>query len=354
MTALAHAVPALTVDPPAVRLWDDAASWDAYVHAAPDASGCHLWSWGDVMRRAFGHAVVPLAAVRGTTLCGVLPVVRMESRLFGRLLVSMPFLNGGGVVADDPVAEAALIEAAVHLRTESRARSLELRHESRRCPSLAGRSHKVAMRLPLPADEQTLWDALDRKVRNQVRKAERSELTAHVGGTELLPEFYAVFARHMRDLGTPVYGRAFFEEVLEAFVDRTRVFVVRHDGRPVAASVTWRWRDTLEVPWASALRDASAMAPNMLLYWSMLRHAVAAGAQVFDFGRSTPDAGTFHFKRQWGAVATPLWWEYAPADAAPPDHGPGNPTFALAIAAWKRLPLAVATRLGPHIVKGIP
>ena len=354
MTALAHAAPALAADPLTIQRWDDGASWDAYVRAAPGATGCHLWAWGAVMREAFGHTWLPLAAVRGGVVCGVLPLVRMESRLFGRLLVSMPFLNGGGVVADDPSAEAALIDAAGGLRAEMGARSLELRHESRRCPALAGRSHKVAMRLPLPADEQTLWDALDRKVRNQVRKAERSGLVPHVGGAEMLPDFYAVFARHMRDLGTPVYGQAFFEAVLAAFPDRTRVLTVTHEARPVAAAITWHWRDTVEVPWASALREASAMAPNMLLYWSMLRHAVATGAEIFDFGRSTPEAGTFHFKRQWGAVATPLWWEYAPADAAPPDHGPGNPTFSLAIAAWKRLPLAVATRLGPHIVKGIP
>lgn len=342
------------LEPITVAPWTDGGTWDAFVHQHPHASGAHLWAWGEVMRRAFGHTVVPLSAVRGGTLAGVLPLVRMESRLFGRLLVSMPFLNSGGVVADAPEVAAALLEAAIRLQVDTGARSLELRHEARQFPALAGKSHKVAMRLPLPGDEATLWSGLDRKVRNQVRKAERAGLTVESGGAALLPAFYGVFARHMRDLGTPVYDRAFFEAVASAFPDRTCVFVVRRAQQPVAASVTIRWRDAVEVPWASSLRSAAADAPNMLLYWSMLRDAVAGGARTFDFGRSTPDAGTFHFKRQWGATASPLWWEYAPADAAPPDHGPGNPAFRLAIAAWKRLPLAVATRLGPHIVRGIP
>jgi hypothetical protein len=93
----------------------------------------------------------------------------------------------------------------------------------------------------------------------------------------------------------------------------------------------------------------------MLLYWEMLRSAVNDGHRTFDFGRSTPDEGTFHFKRQWGAEPRSMCWEYwLPAGQTLPDQSPKNPKFAAAISIWQRLPLGLTTRLGPHVVRGIP
>jgi FemAB-related protein (PEP-CTERM system-associated) len=164
-----------------------------------------------------------------------------------------------------------------------------------------------------------------------------------------------VFAENMRDLGTPVFSRAFFREVLQQFPAATRVFVVRHGDRPVAASVTYAHRDVMEVPWASSLRAYRTSAPNMLLYWTMLRDATRSGFRCFDFGRSTPDQGTFHFKRQWGAAPEPLVWEYGLlGSGALPDISPGNDRFAAAIRAWQRIPVWMTRMMGPAIVRNIP
>ena len=45
---------------------------------------------------------------------------------------------------------------------------------------------------------------------------------------ELLDGFYAVYARNMRDLGTPVYSKRFFRNILEVFPDSTGIFAVYH------------------------------------------------------------------------------------------------------------------------------
>jgi serine/alanine adding enzyme len=210
---------------------------------------------------------------------------------------------------------------------------IELRHVAAKAAPWPAKRHKVAMWLPLENDDRAQWTRLDRKVRNQVRKAEKAGLSAEVGGVERLDAFYSVFARNMRDLGTPVYSRRFFAAILSAFPATARVFVIRLGSLPIAAAVTIQWRDTIEVPWASALRTHSDKSPNMLLYWTMLKTAIGAGASRFDFGRSTPDAGL---------------------EGAPPDQSPKNPKFRLAIALWQRLPLAVANRIGPIVVRNIP
>jgi serine/alanine adding enzyme len=328
--------------------------WEKYVSGQAGATSYHRWPWRSVFRNAFGRESTYLIARDGERTIGVLPLVEFRNRLFGTFAVSLPFVNYGGVVADDERAARALASHAVALARQRGWAHVELRHTTRRYPEWPARRHKVAMCLPLPHDPDTLWTSLDRKVRNQVRKAEKCHCVAEDGGRELLSDFYRVFARNMRDLGTPVYGKRFFDEVVRAFPDDTRVFIVRVGAEPIAASLTISWRDRVEVPWASALRDHSDKSPNMLLYWAMLRWATKRGVKTFDFGRSTPDEGTFQFKRQWGAEPSAFAWEYLGLAGQPPDLTPANPRFRAAISVWQRLPLRLATALGPAIIRHIP
>ena len=337
-----------------VDITHDASAWNAYVSGHPDATAYHRWSWREVFASAFGHDSIYLVALDGARLVGALPLVEFRSHLFGTFAVSLPFVNYGGVIADDQRAAAALNARAASLARERRWRHVELRHIRRQFVECPVKRHKVGMWLPLSDNAEALWSSLDRKVRNQVRKAEKSGCTAEDGGAELLGDFYRVFAHNMRDLGTPVYGRRFFEEVLREFPADTRVFVVRVASEPVAASITVGWRDRLEVPWASSLREHATLSPNTLLYWTMLRWAVDRGNRTFDFGRSTPDEGTFNFKKQWGAQPQELAWEYLGLSGEVPDQSPKNPRFRAAIAVWQHLPVPVATALGPVIVRNIP
>ena len=233
-----------------------------------------------------------------------------------------------------------------------RCKHVELRHVARQFPDLPCKTHKVAMHLPLTA---TIWDDLDRKVRNQIRKAEKSGLVVERGGEELLGDFYTVFARNMRDLGTPVYSRRLFQEVLRTFPDRAQLHIVRLKNQPIAAGLTYRTASMVQLPWASSIREFNSLCANVLLYWDAIQFAQSTGAGVFDMGRSTPNEGTFKFKAQWGAVPVPLHWEYQLSSAGSlPNVSPANPKFQLAIALWQKLPLGVATRVGPLIVRAIP
>ena len=344
------------VTPSAIEIGDEtpAELADAYVASHPLASSYHRRSWLDVIARSFGPETMYLAARSSGRLVGVLPLVFVRSRLFGRFAVSVPFVNYGGVLADDAGVASGLLEQAIR-ETRSRGAYLELRHRQQCFTHLAAKQHKVAMHLRLcdTADEQ--WKALDRKLRNQVRKAEKSGLVFQHGGAELLPSFYEVFARNMRDLGTPVYTPRFFENIVDTFRDESRVCVVTHEGRPIAASLLHWYRSVIEVPWASSLREFNPLCANVMLYWQMLCFAVERRFQTFDFGRSTPNEGTFHFKKQWGAEAEPLVWEYWTAEGHPvPELNTKNPKFELAIRAWQRLPVPVANAIGPLVVRNIP
>jgi serine/alanine adding enzyme len=333
-----------------------AQEWDGFVLSHPDGTANHLWGWREIYRRAFGH-VTDYLAVRDTTgaLAGVLPLVVFNSRLAGRFFVSLPFVNYGGILAVSPDAERALLDETTRRAGAMGASYIELRHRLPKFPNLPAKQHKVSMKAALPPTADRAWEALDRKVRNQVRKAEKAGVTVERGGMALVDDFYAVFARNMRDLGTPVYPRAWFTGLLGTFPDRARVFVARLGALPVAASMTFVHPGSVEIPSASSLREHRSTCANMLLYWHMMQQAIADGFSELDFGRSTPDESTFHFKEQWGARPGPMSWEYQMLSGrALPDRSPSNRKYQLAIAAWRRLPLPVANELGPRIVRFLP
>jgi FemAB-related protein (PEP-CTERM system-associated) len=303
----------------------------------------------------FGHRCHYLEARRDGRIVGVLPLVEFRSWLFGRFMVSLPFVNYGGILAADDEAAHALLAEATRLTTARNLRHLELRHRHQMFPSLPPRTHKVTMFLSLASDADGMWEKLDRKVRNQIRKAEKSGLETVVGGQELLPEFYDVFAENMRDLGTPVYSKRLFSQVTDLFPSDTCIVVVRHEGQPVAGGFGIGHHETVEVPWASSLRRHASLCPNMLLYWTLIKHAISERRQWFDFGRSSPDSGTYRFKEQWGARPEALCWEYVlPDGAAIPVQGPDNQKFGMAVRMWRRLPLPISRLVGPSLVRAIP
>jgi len=334
----------------------DRRQWDGYVANHPAASNYHRYGWRDVVINSFNHSCNYLAARDSNgAITGVLPLVFMKSRIFGRFLVSLPFFNYGGLLCNNLETGNALLAEADNLRSELEAEHVELRHIEPWLAELPTKQHKVTMTLDLAVDAESQWQRFNPKLRNQVRKAEKNGLTAEVGGKELLADFYRVFVRNMRDLGTPVYSVDFFAEVLDAFPEDTRIITVKYEGNPIAAGlITW-FRETVEIPWASSIRDFNSLCPNNLLYWTALQYALANGYKRFDFGRSTPGEGTYKFKEQWGAKPTSLNWQYLlPEGVLMPELNNKNPKYAMAIRMWQKLPLLVTRFLGPHIVKNVP
>jgi len=330
--------------------------WDEFVLSHRESTNYHLQGWRDVIEKSFGHRTYYLSARnRQNEITGVLPLVHMKSTLFGSFLVSLPFFNYGGLLCNGDDAAAELLDSARELSGKLGADHVELRHLRACNGGLATREHKVTMILPLEADRDSQWKDLDSKVRNQVRKARKGGLQAITGHAELLDDFYTVFCRNMRDLGTPVYGRRFFQNILASFPESTRIISVSLQGKPVAAALLTWYRDTLEVPWASSVREYREHCPNNLLYWEAICFAIDNGLKKLDFGRSTPGEGTYCFKKQWGAVPKQLYWQYVLNNGgAVPQLSPANSKYRTAIRVWQSLPVFLTNILGPAIVRNIP
>jgi len=347
--------------------------WDAYVHDHPRAVLYHLFGWQNIIRETYGHNVYYLLAIRDNhSIAGILPLVHIRHLIFGNTLTSIPFFDMGGILADDVGTEKALLAEAIRLGRKLRVENIELRHTAPlSCWSdsaqedhvsnpqilkatFATRSHKVLMRLALPESPEVLMKSFKAKLRSQIKRPLKAGLHAKIGGAELLDDFYDVFLINMRDLGSPVHSKAFMKNVLRTFPGKAGIVMVCKEHQPAACSLVVGFKDTLENPWASALRQYSRLSPNMLLYWAMLEHACENGYACFDFGRSTPGEGTYKFKAQWGAKPAPLNWHNVFMRGDPGDiQTPETSKFDKAIQYWQKLPVSATKIIGPMIRKYI-
>ncbi|HEY7650334.1 MAG TPA: FemAB family XrtA/PEP-CTERM system-associated protein [Methylomirabilota bacterium] len=334
-----------------VRLEQPDKTWDRFVEQHPAATVAHLGAWGPVITETYGHEVTFLAARDGDDVVGVLPLVLLRSRLFGRRLVSMPFLDYGGILAEPgSEAERRLADAALALAREHDVQTVGLRQFHPCGLGLPIVDDRVTMLLPLTT-EQAVWKALPSERRNRVRKGQKNGLVSVWGGSDLLDDFYRVLSVNMRDLGSPIHGRGFFSRLLDGLGPGARVLLVRDaQGRTVGAALCMFFRDTIMVPWVSSLRQAFALCPNFTLYWEVIRFGCAEGYRVLDLGRSFRNKGTYEFKRQWGAEPYPLPWVFIDVvEDAPPSVDRDAGRFSPLVAAWKWLPLPLANTLGPWV-----
>jgi FemAB-related protein (PEP-CTERM system-associated) len=333
----------------------DRVAWDAYVDSAPHASNYHRWGWKEVIENAFGWPTFYLAAKEATEIRGILPLVWQKSRLFGSFVTSLPYFSHAGALAENRGIEEALVAEAIALARELGAGYLEIRHRRDHGLGLRTKTSKVSVLVKVEPDEDKMMKSLRSEVRTKIRKAAKSGLTADMLGEQGLDDFYAIFAERMRELGTPVYSKSFFAEIFKALGADTRICLVRHQGKPVAATFLTAFRDTIESLWSSSRRQFAGMEPNALLNWSILRFAGDRGYRIFDFGRSTIGSGPHNYKLQWGSQEVPLYWDYwSPKNNGEPGLGRANPKYDIFMRLWRKLPLRLTKLLGPSIVRCLP
>ena len=336
------------------------AEWNLFISESADSSPYHRIEWLEAVEAVYGHKAYPLAVEENGTILAVLPLVLMENPLKRRAsLVSLPFCDLGGVVGAEQH-ENLLRNTATDLAKQMNVELLEIRHREREglgfdydrlSEELGGQ--KVSMLLELEPSSEKQLAAFKPKLRSQIKKAIKNGCETVVGNTpELVEDFYYVFSRNMRLLGSPVHSKALFHAICKAYGDKAVVAVVYFEGEVAAGGIVLCNGQQAAIPWASSLAEYNRLAPNMLLYWELLAHCADAGIRFFDFGRSSFGEGTFRFKKQWGAQPYLLTWKNW-LDQSESLAGPPGKLRSIIENAWRRLPLNVANFLGPFIRKHI-
>jgi len=329
----------------------DAARWEAFVQACPDATFFHRFGWREIYEGVFRHRTHYLLAERGEQVVGVLPLVELRSLLFGHSLVSLPFAVYGGVAAEDAAAVAALHEAGHALAQRLGVQHLELRDRAQREPGWPQQDLYVTFRKTLLPEVEANMLAIPRKQRAMVRKAIARNLRSEIDAdTE---RFFELYADNQHRHGTPPQSRQYFRALKRVFGNDCELLtVLSPEGVPVSGVLSFYFRDEVLPYYAGDLPAARDLAANDFKYWELMRRACERGIKVFDYGRSKRDTGSFDFKKNWGFEPTPLHYEYRLySRATVPQNNPNNPKYAKAIETWRRLPRGVVNVIGPMLAR---
>lgn len=328
---------------------------DAYVSAHDRAEPFHRPQWTRAVEQGCGQRDRSLIAESGGALVGVLPLSETRSPLFGNALVSAGFGVGGGILAGNDSIASALAETAWRLAEAAGCSTLELRGGGVPKGFVAASDIYASFERDLPASDDEILKSIPRKQRAEIRRARTFGLEVEVGRSPSHRDsHYRVYAESVRNLGTPVFPRKLFEAMLDGFGDDADILSVLKDGRPVASVLTFYFKGCAYPYWGGGTSEARALRANEHLYFELMRHAAARGCTRFDFGRSKVGTGAYAYKKNWGFEPRPLVYAVRTADGASPRAlNPLDPKYRLKIAAWRRLPLWLANRLGPPIARGL-
>lgn len=337
----------------------DAPLWNNYVNSHPQATPYHHFGWLTSTCNAYCHENASYLVFEEENLVGIVPLIKFKGPFGKYKYCALPFCDTGHALTSSGAAEQKIREL---LQALSRQQIVEYRATSPKDADELEQAQlensKVSMILPLPDTSEELLKSFKSKLRSQIRKAEKNGLHYQVGHTPtLLQEFYQVFVENMRKLGSPVHSFSWFTELFKSYADAMLISVVYSGDLPVGGAIVLVNKDKACIPWASTLAEYNRLAPNMLLYWSVLAHTTDAGCKEFDFGRSTYNEGTYKFKQQWGAKPRPLDWRLPHeqvneqiTESAPAKKGRLR---LLVERVWPKLPLSVTNYVGPKIRKYI-
>lgn len=305
-----------------------------------------------MVEKTYGHKALYLFAEEHQEIVGILPLFMVDSRIFGKRLVSSPYGPYGGCSAKTDNATSALIRESIELCRSHHVKYLELRNMEE-IPDMPTNHEHVTMFLNLSQGEEAVWSNLRKGMKACVKRAAKESFKVTLRSREI-DDFYSIYRGRMHELGTPVPPFSFFRNILECFPE-AEVATIKCQGDILASQVLLHFKGTVIYGWGASSKRYSEAHPTHLLLWNVIQDSIARGYKIFDFGRSARHSGTFDFKRWWGAEPQPLYYQYHLNRGSDiPFIHPSNPKYSVAIRIWRGMPLLVANRIGPFLSREFP
>ncbi len=324
--------------------------WNDFVNEQPNATFFHRAEWLDVIHRAFGHRGHYFYTERDGQITAILPLFHLKTLMFGNALMSVPFCVYGGVVSDNEEDRQALINHACDLAKELKVDYLEMRNQYQREADWPGKELYVTFRKNIAPESEDNMMAIPRKQRAMVRKGIKAGLTSAVEND--VDKLYQCYSESVRNLGTPVFSKKYFAILKEVFGDDCEVRIVSKDQEVVAGVMSFYFKNEVLPYYGGGVHAARKLYANDFMYWEVMEHARQRGIEVFDYGRSKVDSGSYRFKKHWGFEPEPLHYSYfLVASPEVPNISPNNPKYKFFVDAWRRMPLGISNRLGPWLAR---
>lgn len=327
-------------------------AWNQAVADLPEATFFHLVEWQEVIAGSYGFTPYYLYAEDCTGICGILPLYHVRIPLLGSSLMSSPLGVYGGAIATSTDIQTQLEDVAVEQAKELSVGHLELRNVKRQREGWAVNEAYSSFQRELYADEEANLLAIPRKQRAEVRKGIKAELSTRVHRD--VDGFFQLYARSVRDLGSPIYPKRYFQLLLDIFSKNCGIHTVYKADQPLTTVMNFYFKDTVLPYYGGGVADARNYSAFPFMYWELMRMSAQQGYRNFDFGRSLKGSGAFSFKKNFGFKAHPLNYQYQLISAKHISGAdPDNSAHKMLSRLWRHLPLSVANRLGPLVSRMI-
>ncbi len=325
--------------------------WNDFVVKCDEATFFHRAEWRTIIEKAFGHKTFFLYAESNNDVAAILPLVQVKSILFGHCLVSTPFCVYGGPAYNSEDALNAILEKACDLARSMSVDYLELRTSEPVRPEWPVKDLYVTFKMQLVPDRDAIMQKIWRKQRTVIRKAFKQGLTHTFDPSS--DDFFKTYSTSVRNLGTPVFAKKYFDILLSTFPKECEILTVRKNGKAVSSVLSFYDKGCVYPYYGGGLPEARDLKSNDYMYYELMCHAAMdKGFHTFDFGRSKKGTGVYEYKKHWQMEPEELQYQYylVKSDSLP-NLSPNNPKYRLMIDLWKRLPLGVSQILGPQLSK---
>lgn len=337
-----------------VMLLDESqnARWDSFVAQHPEGEFFHLSGWQQVIREAYGHRCWFYYVEHQGEILAVLPLAQINSWLFGNKLISLPFAVSAGVLAQNQAAMDLLIAQAQSLAAELNVDCLELRHRKAKMSGWSQQPSHENFTCTLADSADAILAQIKKKQRAVVRQSLANSLSYQIEAD--CSHFFPIYSESVRNLGTPVFPKAYFQTLLRVFPDQVDILTVCSGDTAVSSVLSFYYKNQVLPFYGGGTSAARNLKSNDFMYYQLMCHAQQRGMRSFDFGRSKIGSGAHAYKKHWGLTPQPLFYEhYLVKSSELPDVSPNNPKYQLFIKAWKKLPLPISRALGPVLAKDL-
>jgi hypothetical protein len=266
----------------------------------------------DFLRALLGCESHYLGVVEGGEIVGSLPLMYADTPA-GRVWNSLPYYgSNGGVLADSPEAERALVGAYNELARAPGTLAATVVGNPLAAGHPKGIAHdltdyRIGQLTPLPAGADDPWEALmaavDSSARRNVRRAQAEGITVERDPGEV----DALRRMHQENMaaigGLPKSGR-FFELFPGCFRPGTdyELWVARKDGAPVAALLAFYYGGTAEYFTPATDAEHRSLQALPLIVMTAMSDAARRGYRWWNWGGTWGvQTGVYRFKKKWAA-----------------------------------------------------